>query len=65
MNPEMKQALLEWLKSQFDVATEMGGNTIDLGPGEEVHVENADIVDGDLLVMFTNGESAAFTVEAV
>jgi hypothetical protein len=62
MDYDKRQALLAWLQEQFDTATEQGGNTIDLA-GEEIHVLHADIVDNDVLVEFSNGDTAAFSVE--
>lgn len=60
-----RTALLEWLQSQLDAFTVQGGNTIDLPDDDSVSVVQAEIVDDAVLVEFSNGETAAFTVEEV
>lgn len=60
-----RTALLEWLQSQLDAFTVEGGNTIDFPDDDNVSVVQADIVDDAVLVEFSNGETAAFTVEEV
>lgn len=70
MNKDVRDAVLAWLASQFEVVTEEGGNTIEVA-GEALSVITADVVQDDeysvpsLCVMLSNNEVFAIELKEV